>query len=98
MRLEEGDIGRLAGFLGLDVHAFVARFTRLRPNRAGLALVDRPDGVGECVFLENNLCRAHEVKPLQCRGFPNDWNFPGWRKFCRAIPQKKLASPETRGS
>jgi hypothetical protein len=26
------------------------------------------------------------VKPEQCSGFPNKWNFPGWRQVCEAIP------------
>ena len=29
--------------------------------------------------------RLQPVKPLQCRGFPNTWNFPGWRKVCEAV-------------
>ena len=28
---------------------------------------------------------AEPVKPLQCGGFPNEWNFPGWREVCEAI-------------
>ena len=28
----------------------------------------------------------NEVKPQQCRDFPNKWNFPGWRQVCEAIP------------
>lgn len=31
-------------------------------------------------------CRIHPVKPEQCSGFPNTWNFPGWRQVCEAIP------------
>jgi hypothetical protein len=26
------------------------------------------------------------VKPEQCAGFPNKWNFTGWRQVCEAIP------------
>jgi hypothetical protein len=36
-------------------------------------------------MLEGDECRIHEVKPAQCRGFPNVWNFPGWEKECEAI-------------
>ena len=31
-------------------------------------------------------CRIQAVKPRQCAGFPNTWNFPGWRDECEAIP------------
>ncbi len=56
---------------------------RLRPNRDGLALTDKPNG--ECIFLEGRDCRVQPVKPGQCRGFPNTWNFPGWREVCEAV-------------
>jgi hypothetical protein len=26
------------------------------------------------------------AKPVQCAGFPNTWNFPGWREVCEAVP------------
>jgi hypothetical protein len=32
-----------------------------------------------------NECRIQPVKPVQCRGFPNEWRFPGWREMCEAI-------------
>jgi uncharacterized protein len=47
-------------------------------------LQENPDGT--CVFLEGRNCRIHPVKPDQCAGFPNTWNFPGWREVCEAIP------------
>ena len=37
-------------------------------------------------MLDGNRCTIQAVKPIQCRGFPNQWNFPGWRKVCEAIP------------
>lgn len=36
-------------------------------------------------MLDGDECRIQEVKPVQCRGFPNTWNFPGWEKECQAI-------------
>ena len=65
-------------------YEFVQRFTRLRPQRDGLALQENPDG--SCVFLEGRNCNIQSVKPDQCAGFPNTWNFPGWREVCEAIP------------
>lgn len=85
VRLTENDITALAGFLGLSEFDFVQRYTELRPDRRGLVLKEQPGGA--CIFLEGaNRCRVNPVKPAQCRGFPNTWNFPGWEKNCDAIP------------
>ena len=92
VRLDDEDIAAIAGHLALSEHEFIQRFTRLRPQRDGLALIDQPDGA--CVFLDGRDCRVQPVKPRQCRGFPNAWNFPGWREVCEAIPVQDL-SPDT---
>ena len=84
VRLDDQDITNIAAHLALSEHEFIQRFTRLRPQRDGLALIDKPDG--ECIFLDGRDCRVQPVKPHQCRGFPNAWNFPGWRASCEAIP------------
>jgi len=83
VKLTESDITEISGFLGLSEHDFIQKFTRLRLRRDGLALIDQPDGA--CIFLEGCDCRIQPVKPHQCRGFPNTWNFPGWREVCEAI-------------
>jgi Fe-S-cluster containining protein len=90
VRLTEAEITRLAQFSGLSEHDFVQQFTRLRPDRRGLALMDKPNG--ECVFLDHGGCAVQAVKPQQCRDFPNLWNFPGFEQTCRALP--KLVSEE----
>ncbi len=84
VRLEEDEIAPIAGFLGLGEAEFIERFTRLRSNRQGLSLVEKDNH--ECVMLDGNACRIHQVKPSQCAGFPNQWNFPGWRQVCEAVP------------
>lgn len=84
VRLEDEEIPRIAAFLGLGESEFIDRFTRLRTNRTGLSLIERENH--ECVMLEEGGCRIHEVKPSQCAGFPNKWNFPGWRQVCEAKP------------
>jgi len=84
VRIEEADIPRMAAHLGVSEEAFIARYTRLTPQRTGLALIDKPNG--ECFFLEGRDCRLQAVKPAQCIGFPNTWNFPGWQEVCEAIP------------
>jgi Fe-S-cluster containining protein len=85
------EIARISAHLGLSEEDFVERYTTLRSNRAGLALVSRPNH--ECIFLEGIDCRIQAVKPDQCAGFPNLWNFPGWRKTCEALPVPLAAAP-----
>ena len=80
------EITRLAGFKNLTEDEFIQRFTRLRWDRGGLALQEKPDG--GCIFLEGNDCAVQPVKPQQCREFPNLWNFPGFEKTCHDLPRK----------
>ena len=68
----------------MSEHDFIQQFTRLRPDRRGLALMDKPNG--ECVFRDGENCAVQPVKPQQCRDFPNLWNFPGFEQACRALP------------
>ena len=85
VRLSEAEITRLAAFVGLSEHEFIQRHTRLRHDRQGLSLQEKPNG--ECLFLNGNDCAVQAVKPQQCRDFPNLWNFPGFKKVCHAIPR-----------
>ena len=84
VKVDDADITAIAAHLGLGEHEFIQHYTRLRPRRDGLALIDKPNG--ECVFLDGRDCVVQPVKPGQCRGFPNTWNFPGWREVCEAVP------------
>ena len=90
MRLTDEEIARLAAFKGVSEHEFIQQFTRLRWDRGGLALQEKPDG--GCVFLEGNDCAVQSVKPQQCRNFPNLWKFPGFEKICHAIPREVSAA------
>lgn len=69
--LDEPELAKLAAFLGLSEPEFIERHTRLRRDRRGLALQERPDG--SCIFLEGNVCAVQAVKPEQCKEFPNRW-------------------------
>ncbi len=84
VRIETDEIAPIAGFLELTENEFITRFARLRSNRQGLSLLEKDNH--ECIMLDGESCRIHPVKPEQCRGFPNKWNFPGWRQVCQAIP------------
>lgn len=86
VKLTAVEVGRLAAFLGLAEADFVQRFTRLRGDRQGLALVDQP--TGECVFLVGADCAIQPVKPQQCRDFPNRWRFPGFEQSCCAVARE----------
>jgi Fe-S-cluster containining protein len=84
VRISDPEVTAIAGFLGMPEGDFIARYTRLRTNRTGLSLTEKSNH--ECIMLEDGGCRIHPVKPSQCAGFPNKWNFPGWREVCEAIP------------
>jgi Fe-S-cluster containining protein len=86
VKLSDAEITRIAAFLGVSDFDFIQHYTRLRPDRRGLALQDKPGG--ECILLEGRDCLVHPVKPQQCRDFPNGWNFPGFEKICRAVPSE----------
>lgn len=84
VRIEDSDVVAISAFLGMGEAEFIAKYTRLRSNRQGLSIIEKPNH--ECVMLEDGGCRIHSVKPAQCAGFPNTWNFPGWHDLCKALP------------
>ena len=84
VKVGDAEIAEMAALLGVEEGDFIQRYTKLRPYRDGLALIDK--GNGECIFLEGRDCRVQNAKPVQCKGFPNTWNFPGWRQLCEAVP------------
>ncbi len=98
MKVGEVEIAALVRFLGVSEFEFVQRFTRLRPDRLGLSLIEKENG--ECIFLEGRDCAVQPVKPGQCAGFPNAWNFPGWRETCEAVPrlETRMTNNEWRSS
>ena len=86
VRLTNEEITRLAAFKGLSEADFIQQFTRLRWDRGGLALQEKPGG--GCVFLDGDDCSVQAAKPQQCRDFPNLWNFPGFQQTCKAFPRE----------
>jgi len=85
VKLELAEIAAIAAFLGWSEEDFLARYTQLRPDRSGLALLDNADK--SCIFLTGQPgatgCLIEPVKPAQCRKFPDEWNFPGWQNECK---------------
>jgi uncharacterized protein len=84
--LQAGEADAIAGFLGLASADFIARYTALAANRAGLSLVEQPEGA--CVFLnDRNRCSIEAVKPEQCRTFPQAWRFADAERTCPGLAQ-----------
>jgi len=91
VKIGDSEILAMAKLLGRTEFDFIQEYTRIRPQKDGLSLKDKENG--ECIFLEGRDCRVQNAKPLQCMGFPNAWNFPGWRAICEAVPRLKSAVP-----
>lgn len=70
--LTEQDIAVLSDHLEMESVAFIARHTRLAPNRKHLALLDQQDG--SCAFLQGDQCSIYAARPEQCRTFPFAWH------------------------
>lgn len=79
--LQDGEVQRIADCLALSIEEFTSRFTRLTADRKRLSLTEKDDG--SCIFLEKDACRIQAAKPRQCRTFPEQWRFEGWRDICR---------------
>ena len=82
IRLQDDETEAIARFLRLTIHDFTAVYTRLRANRSGLVLAEAADGA--CIFLQDNRCRIQNVKPRQCRDYPETWHITGEAQFCLA--------------
>jgi Fe-S-cluster containining protein len=83
VRIDAQDVDLISEYLGMPIDQFIARYTALTDDRRSLTLIERSDGA--CVMLtKDNRCRINPVKPAQCIGFPNSWNFPGWQELCQA--------------
>lgn len=87
VRITRAEAAAIAEHLEIPVDEFAARYTR-QPETADqreagdLWLLDKPGPEQECIFLENNRCRIHEVKPGQCIGFPLRWRTPDVLEYC----------------
>ena len=80
------EIDLMAKQLDISPQIFIEKYTDLRENRNGLTLKNNENG--SCVLLKNRNCSVHSIKPKQCRDFPNNWRFKGWRQICEALPSK----------
>ena len=84
VRVSDGEVKRIAAFLGMKEGDFIATETELAPDRRSLVLKSRPDG--SCAYLTaDNLCRINPVKPDKCRTFPLEWTNPNSGEVCPAL-------------
>lgn len=84
VKVSAEEVEKISAYLGIEHAEFLQNHTRLDMNRKGLSLLENPDH--SCSMLVDGGCKIHAVKPEQCKGFPNTWNFPGWRNECQAKP------------
>ena len=83
VKINDGEIARIAKFVGIDEQDFIDKYTELRPDRKGLTLISKEDD--SCIFLEGkNHCTIQPVKPQQCSDFLVTW-FPQPEDNCDAI-------------
>lgn len=87
----------IAAYLHIPVKEFLRDYTVLTADRRSLSLLEKPDG--SCLYYDNQsrLCRIQKVKPVQCRNFPCEWNFPGWEKLCAGTQIEESQRPVYRG-
>jgi len=84
VRLTGDDAAAIAAILNIDIHTVTAHYTRMREDRRGLSLLERPDGA--CIFFIDDppACRIHAAKPHQCRTFPVEWRYADIDTVCPA--------------
>jgi len=71
----------IADYLHLPVLEFIDRYTKLSRDRTCLTLTDADSG--GCIFYADGPgCRIQNVKPCQCRDFPQRWRCDGWKRQC----------------
>ena len=90
VRVTPDDIIRMAMQLSITVTEFQSAYTRppeiLAQAEVGdLWLLDKPGPQQECIMLEDNLCKVHRSKPVQCVGFPMKWRTPDIMDYCEGM-------------
>jgi uncharacterized protein len=65
----ERDIARLARYLGMSQHEFVAQYTTTSAFEQKEPILRRRES--GCIFLDENECTIYEARPDTCRDFPH---------------------------
>ena len=90
VRITAAESEKIAQHLGLTIAEFADMYTRQpeissQSGHGDLWLLDKPGPEMECIFLEDNRCRIHEAKPVQCIGFPLKWRTPDIMDYCEGM-------------
>ena len=80
--LRHDDADRIAGFLKMEARDFIDQFCDLEERRY-LVLKKYPDEA--CIFLDENGCKIHPVKPGQCKDFPRKWRTRRSFDYCQGL-------------
>jgi Fe-S-cluster containining protein len=80
--LKPEEVAPLAEFLNLEVYSFTDRFCEV-VDRRHLVLKKYPDE--RCIFLTEQGCSVHAVKPGQCRDFPVKWRTLKSLDYCEGL-------------
>lgn len=95
--VSEGEVGRIAEYLGEDKEEFARKYVRGVFGR--LSLVELKNG--DCVFYGEGGCRIYPVRPRQCKAFPfwpeNIRSQGAWEEVgeeCPGVGDGKLHSRE----
>lgn len=86
--LKSDDVKKLSDFLHITINNFLSKYAKDVGGR--MALKDKDEN-SECVFLKNNICEVHGVRPRQCDEYPvqYDKRCPGFR-IKREGPMKPM--------
>ncbi|MDA9101204.1 YkgJ family cysteine cluster protein [Omnitrophica bacterium] len=80
--LSQEEAGGAAQFLGMNEFDFINEYCELQ-DRSRLVLKKLAEEV--CVFLQQDGCRIHPVKPRQCLDFPLQWRTPRSFDYCEGL-------------
>ena len=75
----------MAKFLQKEIRDFMEEFCEVL-DRQKIVLKKLPDEA--CIFLTEQGCSVHLVKPQQCHDFPSKWRTPASFEYCAGL--KKL--------
>ncbi len=86
VKVTETEIQEIADFLNILKEEFINQYTR--PGMPGdYWLTEKPGH--DCIFLEENICKINNVKPMQCRNFPYSWVNDDTEETCPAMKELK---------
>lgn len=78
--LDPEDIKRLSDYHGIGREEYVKRYTR--PHGSSIILKNKSESSDECVYLDKNKCSINNIKPKQCKDYPDKYEprCPGFRR------------------